>query len=151
MAPRNEPMDEKQWFDPISFEQEFQGMLHSNNVLYYFANSPFFDPTSNNAILMGQATRNPQLAFQILSTREAFEARLRSMSGLEYVVAEAPKDAMFGTGVWVINKQTRRKIPGDEDDVIVHTTYFLVGIHIYQAPTLADILTSRMVHPPTSP
>ncbi|KAJ2906594.1 uncharacterized protein MKZ38_000849 [Zalerion maritima] len=145
MVLKHEPIDEKQWFDPIAFEQQFGGILHSNNVHYYFANSPFFDPTSNNAILIGQGHRNPQFGQQVLATRELFEARLRSMSGLEYMVSEAPKDPMWGTGVWVINKQTRTKVPGDPDgEVTVNATYFLVGIHIYQAPTLGDILASRV-------
>ena len=147
MAPKQDPIDEVQWFDPVSFEQQFGGLLHSNNVHFYFANSPFFDPTSNNAILISQGHRNMALSQHVLTTREAFEARLRTMAGLEYMVAEAPENPMYGTGVWVFNKQTRTKIPDMEDEITVLATYFIVGIHIYQAPTFADIMASRMVRP----
>jgi mediator of RNA polymerase II transcription subunit 6 len=45
----------------------------------------------------------------------------------------------------VIRKQTRRKRPGEEDEITVHNTYYIVGENIYMAPTMADILSNRMV------
>jgi mediator of RNA polymerase II transcription subunit 6 len=85
--------------------------------------------------------------YPLIQTREAFEGRLRTMAGLEYVVAQEPAEMGpgMGTGVWVVRKQTRRKRTGEEDEITVHATYFVVGENIYQAPTLADILTSRIV------
>ncbi|KAK4104851.1 MED6-domain-containing protein [Parathielavia hyrcaniae] len=82
---------------------------------------------------------------QYLATRELFEGRLKTMSGLEFVVAQEPADTGpgAGTGVWVINKQTRRKRQ-PEDEIIVHGTYFVVGENIYMAPSLADIISSRI-------
>lgn len=68
------------------------------------------------------------------------------MGGLEYIVAQEPADAMNGTGVWVIRKQTRRKTePGREDDITVHSTYFVVGENIYMAPSVGGVLASRTV------
>lgn len=69
------------------------------------------------------------------------------MSGLEFMVAEQPAETGpgAGTGVWVIRKQTRRKRQGEEDEVLVHATYFVVGENIYMAPAFSDILGSRMV------
>jgi mediator of RNA polymerase II transcription subunit 6 len=123
--------------------------IHSNSVLFYFAQSPFFDPTSNNAILTSQAMFNPSM-LPVLQTREAFEARLKTMSGLEFIVAQEPAEMApgTGTGVWVIRKQTRRKRGGDEDEVTVNGTYFIMGENIYMAPSFADILGSRLVGPP---
>ncbi len=142
----NPPLDEVQWRDP-SLVFEMQG-IHSNSVLFYFARSPFFDPTSNNAVIYNQAIHNSNM-WPILNTRENFEEHLASMSGLEYVVAEAPAEMGpgQGTGVWVIRKQTRRKKnhSNDADEITVHADYFVVGENIYQAPTLADILSSRIV------
>ncbi|KAI1798965.1 MED6-domain-containing protein [Daldinia bambusicola] len=143
MATSNEPLDEIQWRHP-NYVQSLGG-LHSNNILFYFAESPFFDRTSNNAVLFTQATFNENMKF-ILSTREQFEGRLKQMSGLEYIVAQEPAESGpgMGTGVWVIHKQTRRK-RDPEDEITVHAAYYVIGENVYMAPTLADILSFRMV------
>ena len=140
----SEPLDEIQWRHPAMVAQ-MQG-IHTNSVLMYFAQSPFFDQTSNNALLLSQAMVNPNL-FPVIQTREAFEARLRTMSGLEFVVAQEPAETApgTGTGVWVIRKQTRRKRQGEDDDIAVHAAYYVVGDNVYQAPTLADIMGFRVV------
>lgn len=118
-------------------------------MLPYFAKSPFFDPTSNNAVLENQAMYNQNMV-NIVATREAFEGRLKTMSGLEYVVAQEPAETApgTGTGVWVIRKQTRRKRQGQEDDITIHSTYFVMGENIYMAPAFLDVVGSRMVRLP---
>jgi mediator of RNA polymerase II transcription subunit 6 len=137
-------LDEIQWSSPG--HAAHVGGLHDNSILHYFAFSPFFLQTSNNAILSSQAMYNPSLAVHV-ATRAAFEARLRSMQGLEYMVAQAPAETApgTGTGVWIINKQTRRKRPGMEDEVTVHESYFIVGDNIYMAPALSDLLANRLL------
>lgn len=144
MAAANEPpLDEIQWRHPLAVQE--MGGIHSNTVLFYFAESPFFDRTSNNAVLYNQAMFNPNMHV-LIQTREAFEGRLREMSGLEYIVAQEPAEMGpgMGTGVWVIHKQTRRK-RDPEDEITVHAAYYVIGENIYMAPTLADILSFRMV------
>ncbi|KAK3499338.1 mediator of RNA polymerase II transcription subunit 6 [Neurospora hispaniola] len=144
------PLDEIQWHTPPQFEAG----IHSNSILYYFAQSPFYDKTSNNEVVFQQGLNNQAMS-QYLATRELFESRLREMSGLEFIVAQEPAETGpgMGTGVWVINKQTRRKRPptnparpedGPPDEIIVHSVYFVVGENIYMAPTLADVLSSRI-------
>lgn len=144
MASRDVALDEMQW-KSSAIAQAMQG-VHENSVLHYFANSPFFDPTSNNAILVSQASYNPKM-FEVLQTRAAFEARLRTMAGLEFLIAEQPAEMApgTGTGVWVIRKQTRRKRPGEEDEIAVHATFFVVGENIYTAPTVAEVVGNRLV------
>jgi mediator of RNA polymerase II transcription subunit 6 len=139
-----EPLDEQRWSAP-QLAAQMMG-IHSNSVLHYFAASQFFDPTSNNAIVISQANFNPAM-FQVIQTREAMEGFLKTMSGLEFMVAQTPAEMApgTGTGVWVIRKQTRRKRPGEEDEITVHNTYYIVGENIYMAPTVADILSNRMV------
>ncbi|SPN97124.1 related to RNA polymerase II transcriptional regulation mediator MED6 [Cephalotrichum gorgonifer] len=143
MAANEPPLDEIQWRSPQIVAE--MGGVHSNTVLHYFARSPFFEETSNNAIVTNQAFNNASM-YHLIQTREAFEGRLRTMAGLEYLVAQEPAEMGpgMGTGVWVIRKQTRKKRPGVEDEITVHNTYFVVGDNIYQAPTLADILVSRV-------
>ncbi|KAG6038670.1 hypothetical protein E4U41_003905 [Claviceps citrina] len=143
--PNDPPLDEIQWRSPQMLAS--MGGLHSNTILFYFAESPFFERTSNNAVIMSQAMNNMAM-YHYIQTREAFEGRLRTMSGLEFVVGEEPAETGpgVGTGVWVIRKQTRRKQQYHEDDEItVHASFFVVGENIYMAPTLADILASRIM------
>ena len=144
MASLEAPLDEIQWRSP-QIAASMQG-VHSNSVLFYFAESPFYDRTSNNAVLMSQAMYNPNM-FHIIQTREAFEGRLKTMSGLEFVVAQEPAEMApgTGTGVWVIRKQTRRKRASEEDEITVHSTYYVVGENIYMAAAVSDILGNRMV------
>lgn len=116
-------------------------------MLPYFYESPFFDSTSNNATITTQATYNSNL-FYLIQTREAFEERLRTMQGLEYMVSQDPSDngrVLENSRVWVIRKQNRRKRPGMDDEITPINSYFVVGENIYMAPFMGDILRSRMV------
>lgn len=137
-------LDEIVWCDPKFIHDH--GPLHNNTVLMYFADSPWCDPTSNNRVIMAQSFFNANLA-NIVATRETFEERLRSMSGLEYIVSEAPEETGpgMGTGVWVIKKQTRKKRNGQEDELTVHALYYIIGQNIYPAPSLMDTMSSKMV------
>ena len=164
METGQEPLlDEIQWRSP-QIVQSLQGGINTNTgeshtqtghtttahataVLQYFAYSPFFDATSNNAVLLNQASYNPQMAQQV-QTREAFEGRLRSMQGVEFVVVQDPSNRgqqPEHSGVWVIRKQNRRKQQGFEDEVSPISLYFVVGENIYMAPSVGSILGSRLV------
>jgi mediator of RNA polymerase II transcription subunit 6 len=138
------PLDEVQWKDPRIIAS--MGGLHSNTVLFYFAESPFYEKTSNNAVVLSQALNNQQM-YPVIQTREAFEAHLKTMSGLEFLVGEEPAESGpgVGTGVWVIRKQTRKKRWQQEDEVTVHASYFVVGENIYMAPRLSDMLACHIV------
>jgi mediator of RNA polymerase II transcription subunit 6 len=122
--------------------------LTHSAVLFYFAESPFFDHTSNNAAIFTQAMYNPDM-HQYLASREIFEEQLRTMQGLEYVVHMSARDfgpeAPIQQGVWVIRKQNRRKRAGSPDEITVLGTYYVVGDHIYMAPSVANILQARLV------
>lgn len=117
-------------------------------VLHYFAQSPFFDQTSNNASIATQAIYNPAMAY-ILETRDSFEQSLRSLSGLEFMVVLGPKDfggeAPIGEGQWVIRKQTRRKRAGGDDELTILADYFVIGENVYMAPSINNILGSKLV------
>ncbi|PYH98885.1 mediator of RNA polymerase II transcription subunit 6 [Aspergillus ellipticus CBS 707.79] len=151
-------MEEILWRSPPHV-QMMGGYLHSNNILFYFAESPFFDSTSNNASLAIQANYNE--AFRhFVETREAFEDRLKTMQGLEFVVSYDPiqaatvlPDGRFASepsNIWVIRKQSRRKRAGYDDEVDVLSTYFIVGDCIYMAPSVASIVGNRILSAVTS-
>lgn len=138
------PLDETLWSaDLVALNIH---SIHSNTILPYFHASPFFDATSNNGILWGQAINNANM-FHLVQTRDAFEGHLKTMNGVEFIVAQEPSEMApgTGTGVWVINKQHRRKRHGMEDEVTVLATYYVVGDHIYMAPSLADLMNGRIV------
>jgi mediator of RNA polymerase II transcription subunit 6 len=140
------PHDEMVWRGDLGANDIH--VIHSNTVLWYFAASPFYDSTSNNAIIYAQAASNANM-FYLLQTREALEARLKTMSGLEFIVAQEPSETGpgVGTGVWVIRKQTRRKRMGMDDEITVHAAYFIIGESVYMAPSVADLMNSRVVGP----
>ncbi|KAJ5107599.1 hypothetical protein N7456_004274 [Penicillium angulare] len=157
MANQDASMEEILWRSPPHV-QMMGGFLHSNNILFYFAESPFFDPTSNNASLAIQANYNE--AFRhFVETREAFEARLKTMSGLEFIVSHDPLQAAAQSNtrfahepsnIWVIRKQNRRKRTGTDDEVTVISTYFIVGDCIYMAPSVASVVGNRILSAVTS-
>jgi mediator of RNA polymerase II transcription subunit 6 len=118
--------------------------------MQYFYLSPFFDPTSNNNVLMQQLQYNPALASKITS-QEAFDEQMKSLRGVEYVIAAGSQE----TGVWVVRKQQRRQpremvVGGGAgrvvEDVSVLATYYVVGENIYQAPSVGSVLGMRMAN-----
>ncbi|KAK2731823.1 Mediator of RNA polymerase II transcription subunit 6 [Onygenales sp. PD_40] len=159
-------LEEITWRSP-QHVQMMGGFIHSNNILFYFAESPFFDATSNNASLAVQASYNENFR-PFIETREAFEGRLKTMQGLEFMVAhdpiqEAHAAAVAAAGgkqpqrlpqepsnVWVIRKQMRRKRAGMDDEIQVLATYFVVGDSVYMAPSVMKVVGSRMLSTVTS-
>ncbi|CAG7936986.1 unnamed protein product [Penicillium salamii] len=157
MATQEASMEEIVWRSPPHV-QAMGGFLHSNNILFYFAESPFFDPTSNNASLAIQATYN-EAFHQFIETREAFESRLKTMQGLEFIVSYDPLQATAQvngqftqepSNVWVIRKQNRRKRSGMDDEVVVISTYFIMGDAVYMAPSVASVVGNRILSAVTS-
>ncbi|PFH59301.1 hypothetical protein XA68_12564 [Ophiocordyceps unilateralis] len=142
--PNDPPLDEIQWRSPPLLAQ--MGGLHTNTILFYFAESPFFERTSNNAVIMSQAMNNASM-YHFIQTRETFEGRLKTMSGLEFIVGEEPAETGpgQGTGVWIIRKQTRRKRYQEDDDITIHASFFVIGENIYMAPSISDVLASRIM------
>ncbi|KAL8848327.1 MAG: hypothetical protein Q9221_006630 [Calogaya cf. arnoldii] len=139
------PLDEIQWKAPPIAQS--MGGIQTNTVLPYFYNSPFFDATSNNATITTQAQHNPA-QFYLIQTREAFEARLRTMQGLEFIVAHDPSEngsKPDNSGAWLIRKQHRRKRNGVEDEISAISSYYVVGENIYMAPSLSNILGARLL------
>ena len=76
------------------------------------------------------------------------------MQGLEFMVAYEPtqnaqqangSSGSEDTGVWVIRRQNRRKRQGAEDEITVLSSYFMMGENVYMAPSVGNVLGSRMV------
>ncbi|KAF4303948.1 Mediator of RNA polymerase II transcription subunit 6 [Botryosphaeria dothidea] len=142
------PLDERQWRSPLALSNlQFFGGLHSKTVHMYFMESDFFDRTSNNWALFMQHRGEPWLV-----DRHQFEMRLRSMQGLEFMVVAEPEPRPDGTdtGIYVFRKQQRRKRAGNEEDITVLGTYYVIGENIYQAASLEDIIGNKILAATTS-
>lgn len=146
----------KRWeaFTPTLVSKTFTLFAHRKNqahhilkVLFYFAQSPFFDAMSNNNVIYTQAMNNQSL-FYTITTRTMFEERLQAMQGLEFMVVQDPSEGdkkPEHSGVWVISKQNRRKRLGAQDEIKRISTYYIVGENIYMAPSLGSVMSCRLV------
>ncbi|KAH8149843.1 uncharacterized protein LAJ45_05995 [Morchella importuna] len=137
------PLDETLWRDQAWYRT--WGPLTPFTVMDYFRLSTFFDNTSNNGTLFQQMQFRPEIR-QELATPDLFNARLRRMTGVEYMLATGSSD----TGVWVIRKQLRRGVVRAEDgqeveDVSVLATYYVVGENVFMAPAVGAVLMNRML------
>ncbi|KAK7607941.1 MED6 mediator subfamily complex component-domain-containing protein [Phyllosticta paracitricarpa] len=149
-AVQQTPLDELQWRSPAALANlyHFFGGLHRGTIHLYFAESDYMDRTSNNWALLIQNQGAPWLA-----DRDAFEARLRTMQGLEFMVVAEPerKPDATDSGIYVLRKQNRRKRPGNHDDELtVLATYYVIGENIYQAASLEDIVGNKILAASTS-
>lgn len=127
----SEPLDEIQWKSP-EWIQQFG--LHTGNVLDYFAESPFYDRTSNNQVL------RMQFQFQQIPPnihpQRYLQSKLTEMVGVEFVVAYV-REPDF----WIIRKQRRL----DPNSVLTEQDYYIIGANVYQSPKIYDILSARML------
>lgn len=121
--------------------------LNGQNILWYFMNSPFFDHASNNQALFlkVQSSQNMEFRNTLLFNRLAFEDHLRTQyrEGVHFVVTQEPKEP---GQPWVIQRQSRVV---DESTGEVRTevqgTWFTSGTKVLMAPSLADVVRTRLV------
>lgn len=150
----SDPLDELQWRSPEWIQMN--AGLRTDNILDYFAISPFYDRSSNNQVLKMQsqfqgpgggpgasggsgtaAGATPSTAMPPLPSGTAYvPPELRAMKGTEFVVALAREPEL-----WVIRKQTRFS-PTETRPI---ATYFVVGDNVYMAPAVMPILESRLI------
>ncbi|CEP63743.1 mediator complex subunit MED6 LALA0_S09e01508g [Lachancea lanzarotensis] len=145
-------LDELQWKSP-EWIQSFG--LRTDNVLDYFAESPFFDRSSNNQVAKMQhqfAQPRPEDSARevsnqnldphrqrILSTymvHALWDAELRKLKGVEYVLAYV-REPDF----WIIRKQLRTT-PTTATPL---QDYFIIGANVYQSPSVFKILQNRIL------
>ena len=143
------------WANP-GWVQGRGDFLHANNALFYFAESDFFDRSSENYGLFSQFAGTPYEG-EYFGTRRKFEAKLKDRAGVSFVVVqdpmdptptlvEAPDRSKHPSNVWVIRKQ-RRLHKGDDDSKLeILAYYYISNMVIFQAPTLAKILSHRFLN-----
>lgn len=148
-----------------------QGGKHmdENFIHRYFSESPFFDWTSKNGLLMDQSKRDMN-SWNMVSNRKELEATLRRREGVEFMIVDTPQlvsDKELAaqgttTGVYVIRKQDRQRVsepylrpphvlvekgPDGKDawELTVLGTYYIVGENVLQAPSVYDIISNRLL------
>lgn len=122
-------LDEVQWSSP-EWVQAFG--LRNDNVMDYFALSPFYDRSTNNEVLKMQSNFNEQLQ----SRRADFKQELQKMKGMEYEVLTSTEPDL-----WVICKQERHS----PELASVVAVYYVCGQNIYQSPSVYNVLVSRLL------
>ncbi|QEU59897.1 Med6 [Kluyveromyces lactis] len=157
------PLDELQWKSP-EWIQTFG--LHTDNVLDYFSESPFFDKTSNNQVVKMQQQFSQQsqvpgtmplgsssgigaaaaagtlppsdrsLIWERYPVHAMLEKELMKMKGIEYILVLVREPDL-----WIIRKQQR-------DGPTKMTTlrdYYVIGSAVYQSPTVYKIIQNRLL------
>lgn len=145
------PLDELQWKSP-EWIQSFG--LRTDNVLEYFSQSPFFDKTSNNQVVKMQqqfsqmqqqtsgltnittATPHRQHILSTYPMHGILEQELSKLKGIEYVL-EHVREPDF----WIIRKRNRTS-PSSVESL---QDYYIIGANVYQSPTVAKIVQSRLL------
>ncbi|KAF9110096.1 Mediator of RNA polymerase II transcription subunit 6 [Mortierella sp. AM989] len=103
------------------------GGLNPDNVLDYFALSPFWDPECNNAVLRMQTQFN---------NLGEMKQRLSEMTGVEFALVHEKYPTLF-----IIQKQRRRS----PTEVKPMSIYYVLQGSIYQCPDLQTLLSNRIL------
>ncbi|KAG0317833.1 Mediator of RNA polymerase II transcription subunit 6 [Podila horticola] len=119
--------------DLMNIEWRFQewlmgmGGLNPENVLDYFALSPFWDPECNNAVLRMQTQFN---------NLGEMKQRLSEMTGVEFALVLDRYPHLF-----VIQKQRRK----NAQEVKPMAIYYVLHGNIFQCPDLQTVLSNQSV------
>ena len=132
--------------------------MDENMIHRYISEMEFFNHTSKNGTAFLHAQTEMQ-AFVRVGNRKAFEEQLKRQKGEEYMIVGEPQQlpggpkveaGVGGTGVWVIRRQDRDRVQAMDgsgrwqEDLTVLGTYFIVGEHVYQAPSIGDLVGNRL-------
>lgn len=165
----NTPLDEVQWQSP-EWIQAFG--LHTDNVLDYFSESPFFTKTSSNmSIRMQKQFQNQPMGpggvptGMMLSVLDPMDDNDKAILALvdkdrrdillKYPVHAALERQLYKMDgvefvvasvkepdLWIIRRQRRNTREGK---ITILQTYYIVGTNVYQAPSVFAIVQSRML------
>lgn len=144
---------------------EMGGQPMDENIIHrYLTETPFFDWSSKNGLYFSQAQKNLE-QWNVSNNRKLLEDFLRANAGLEYMIVGEPQpveDKVLAaqgvtTGIWVIRKQDRQRAregsrvhpPGvlleGRWEITTLGTYYIVGQNVYQAPSIFDVVESRLL------
>ncbi|KAH3685102.1 hypothetical protein WICPIJ_003922 [Wickerhamomyces pijperi] len=123
------PLDEIQWKSP-EFIQHFG--LNTLNVLDYFAESPFYDRSCSNSTVKMQYQNLPEIQL----TPNLLAQEMQKLTGVEFIITHSHKEQF-----WIIRKQHRLS----QTEALPLADYYVIGANIYMAPTVKDVISSRLL------
>jgi mediator of RNA polymerase II transcription subunit 6 len=146
MPPKPPLPDEIEFDQPLTLLELPGGNLNSESIMWYFMSSPFFDGASNNVALFTQLHNTPG-GQAILDSRIKFQEALQTRYplGLQFIVVEEPQGPGQG---WVIQRQMKERVVEEGKErvkVEIQGTYYTVGTRILMAPSLLDVLQTRLL------
>ena len=146
MPPKPPLPDELEFDQPLTLLELPGGNLNSESIMWYFMSSPFFDGASNNVALFTQL-RNTPGGQAILDSHVKFQEALqqRYPLGLQFIVTQEPQGPGQG---WVIQRQMKERVVEEGKErvkVEIQGTYYTVGTRILMAPSLLDVLQTRLL------
>ncbi|CAA9963809.1 MED6-domain-containing protein [Pyrenophora teres f. maculata] len=148
MPPPIAPPDEQEFDQP----QIIAGLLHpdlhaGNNVFWYFTSSPWFEAECLNInVWLNVRQNDPATAEQIMNDRKLWQQRLDDQPiGTQYVLAGEGQ----GEGhPWLLQRQNKVSVVKDDKEQIetfVEGNYYTHGTKMLMAPSLLDIIQSRLL------
>lgn len=127
------PLDELRWSSP-EWIQAFG--LNSFNVLEYFAESPFFDRTSNNQVLKMQFQFN-EATVNLSQSHPIFMKNLQKMTGVEFIILINNEPSFY-----LIRKQER--VSPTKTQIL--NDYYIINSNIYMSPNIYSVVSSRLLN-----
>ncbi|KXT05900.1 hypothetical protein AC578_332 [Pseudocercospora eumusae] len=167
MATKAPPPDEMVHARPEIVDwwvNEMNGQPMDENMIHrYMSESPFFDWSSKNGMYLSQA-QNDWNMYELSNKRKGFEDLIRSRHGLEFMIVAEPQPVAdkdlaaqgVKTGIYVVRKQDRQRLQDNAPrpagviiegqwEITILATYYIVGMNVYQAPNVFDIVGNRLL------
>lgn len=145
MAPQKPPPDEIEFDDPATIAGlPEQRLDYGNNIFYYFTSTEWFEPSSQNIALMNSLWMVPNGGGQqIMNDVKLWHDKLRDQGhGVRFMtIAEPQAEGQ----PWVMQRQNKTYTDGDTTETLVEGNWYTQGSKIFQAPSLFDVMQSRMV------
>ncbi|USP80757.1 hypothetical protein yc1106_08031 [Curvularia clavata] len=148
MPPPLPPPDEQEFDQPQLIGGLPTPDLHAgNNLFWYFTSSPWFDSECINIdVYLNLRQNDPVFAEKIMNDPKLWQQRLDGQpEGTQYVIAGEGQ----GEGhPWLLQRQHKVRITENDKERIetfVEGNWYTHGTKMFMAPSLLDIIQSRML------
>ncbi|KAH7089544.1 hypothetical protein FB567DRAFT_304641 [Paraphoma chrysanthemicola] len=143
MASKVPLLDEQDYNFPPALEGlEPGGIDAANNLMWYFFQSQFYEPQSNNTAVLNFHRDDPG-SHWVINDRKEFDNKLRSIGGgLQFVIAGEPQ----GEGQpWLLQRQMLIRRDKDHVDRYCEGNWYNQGTRILMAPSMLDVVRARLL------
>ena len=143
MAPQIPLLDEQEFDQPhIIGGMPNADLNFGNNPFYYFTSSPWFEAMWIYVAVLNALHMDPY-GQQIMSDRKMWDEKVgRETTGLQFMIVGEPQAA---GQPWVLQRQNKVLNNENKIDTHVEGTWYTQGTKVLTAPSLLDIVQSRLV------